>query len=375
MPAGIGLGTRLLAYSLPRLFAASASIAIAVVIMFVELGMLSGMLDSQSTIATLVRGDLVVMNITRAHLHDWNTIDAIRLTQIAAIPGVDRVAPIYEDHVGLKSPDDKRVRRIILFAIPPDDIPLDLGDRDEVARNLKIPHGFLFDRLSRPIFGKIVPGQDIEIDSFPLRNTGLVEIGPDIVNDGAIVVSIGDWLARAPRSKPIMGVIHLKPGVVPTEARRQILAEIPQDVTILTPEEARQRENSFTLRVAPIGIIIAVGVLAGLAIGTINSYQVLFNEVTDRLPQYATLKAMGFSDGFLRRVILEQAIVLFLLSFLVGIVGSFAIDNLIAWQSALPVRITMGSVSLILFGTLGMCLVAGLAAIRRVTLADPAALY
>ena len=373
--AGMGLGTRLLAYSIPRLIAASASIAVAVVIMFVELGMLWGTLDAQSAIASLVRGDLMVMNIARSDLHEWNTIDAIRFAQISALPEVDRVVPIYEDHVGLKSPDDKRVRRIIIFGIPPDDIPLEIGDGADTAAKLKVAHTFLFDRLSRPIFGRISPGQEIEIDRFPVRAAGYVSIGPDIVNDGAIVISAGDFLSRAPGTKPMMGVIHLKAGVAPAEARQRILAVMPKDITVLTPEEARERENSFTLRVAPIGILIAIGVLAGLAIGTINCYQVLYNEVTDRLPQYATLKAMGFSDWFLRRVILEQAIVLFVISFVMGLGASLALDDIIARQLVLPVQVTVPTAALILVGSFAMCLMAGLAAIRRVSLADPAALY
>src|SRR5262249_22645459 len=160
----VGLGTRLLVESIPRLLAASASIAVAVVIMFVEFGMLWGTLDAQATIATLVRGDLLVMNIARSNLHEWNTIEAIRLAQIAALPGIDHVSPVYEDHASIKSPDDNRVRRIILFGIPPDDIPLELGGDAATASKLRIPHTFLFDRLSRPIFGRILPDQDIEID-------------------------------------------------------------------------------------------------------------------------------------------------------------------------------------------------------------------
>ena len=49
---------------------------------------------------------------------------------------------------------------------------------------------------------------------------------------------------------------------------------------------------------------------ARLVIGAITCYQILFNEIVDRIKQYATLKAMGFSNAFLRRIILEQALLL-----------------------------------------------------------------
>ena len=59
---------------------------------------------------------------------------------------------------------------------------------------------------------------------------------------------------------------------------------------------------------APIGAIF-IGLLVSLFIGTVICYQILYNEITDNLSQYATLKAMGFDDLFVL-IILEEASVL-----------------------------------------------------------------
>jgi putative ABC transport system permease protein len=375
MRTRLGLGARLLIHNKVRLAVASASVAVGVIIIFVELGFLLGILDAQSLIATLARGDLLVMNITRVDLHRWDNLYPVRLDQVAAQPGVARVTPVYEDHVGLEDRSDKRVRRIILYAFPPNDIPLAIGDPEEISRRLKVSHGFLYDRLSRPIFGSFKPGDEIKIDKFPLLVGGYVRMGADIVNDGNIVISEGDWLDRFPDAKPIMGVVHLKPGADLETVRRAILLHLPPDVVVLTPWETKLREYESTLRVAPVGILFLVGMLAGLVIGTINCYQVLYNEISDRLPQFATLKAMGFSNGFLRRVILEQAIVLSLSGFVIGLVLSLLADGYIASQTALPIRITALTGLFVGFLTVAMCAMAGLIAIRRVALADPAELY
>jgi len=375
MAPRFGLGLRLLVHNRIRLLIASASVAMGVVIVFVELGLLLGVLDAQALIANMVRGDLLIMNIARINLHRWDKIDPVRLDQAAAVPGVARVTPLYEDHVGLRDPDDKRVRRIILYAFPPGDIPFKLSNPAAVSHALKISHGFLYDRLSRPIFGKFAAGDDIQIDKVPLRVGGYVEIGADIVNDGNILMSKGDWLTHSPEAKPIMGIIHLKRGVALERERRAILADLPQDVAVLTPGETAWRESVYTLRSAPVGILFAVGMLAGLVIGTINCYQVLYNEIGDHLPQFATLKAMGFSNAFLRRVIIEQAAVLALAGFAAGLFFSSIADRYIAGQSMLPIGITVPSALLVGVLTLAMCMTAGLIAIKRVAVADPAALY
>jgi putative ABC transport system permease protein len=144
---------------------------------------------------------------------------------------------------------------------------------------------------------------------------------------------------------------------------------------VLTPSETAWRETLYTLRTAPVGLLFAIGMLAGLVIGTINCYQVLYNEITDHLRQFATLKAMGFSNHFLRRIILGQAAVLSAAGFTTGLVFAWFADRYIAGQSMLPIGI--GPVSGVIVGcfTVAMCMTAGLIAIRRVAHADPAALY
>lgn len=369
------LAVRLLAHNRLRLLIASASVAMGVAIIFVELGLLLGMLQAQSLIADLVRGDLLIMNVARVSLHRWDKIDLVRLDEAAAVPGVARVTPVYEDHVGLRDPDDKRVRRIIVYAFPPEDIPFALDDPEAISHALKISHGFLYDRLSRPIFGQFRPGDDIQIDTVPLRVGGYVSIGADIVNDGNIVMSEGDWRAHDPAAKPIMGVIHLKPGARIETVRRAIVAHLPPDVVVLTPAETAWRESMYTLRSAPVGVLFLIGMLAGLVIGIINCYQVLYNEVSDRLPQYATLKAIGFANSFLHRVILGQAVVLAVTGFASGAAFSYFADRYIAAHSMLPVHISLSSSFIVGVLTLIMCVAAGSIAVKRAAVADPAALY
>lgn len=370
-----GLGLRLLAHDRLRLLGSWAGLAVAVTIMFVQLGLLQAILDSQSLAATLVRGDLVVMNRIRSNLHNWNEFEPVRLSQISALPQVQSVTPVYEGIVSLRDAQSHALRNIVAFAFPPEAPPLAIGDADAIARALRVPGTVLFDRLSRPIYGAIRQGQDIELDGANYRVGGFVEIGPDIVNDGAVVMSEGAWLAAHPSDKAIMGVIRLNPGEDVAAAEREIQAQMPDDVQIRTPAEIRQRENDFTLGSAPIGILFGIGVLAGFVIGAITCYQTLFNEIMDRLPQYATLRAMGFSDLYLQRVICEQALLLACGGFAMGLVLALAANAYIGGAAALPMRLSLNSTLWTLALTTGMSLLAGWIAMRLLASAKPDELY
>jgi len=370
-----GLGLRFLAHNPWRLAAAIAGVAMAVVIMFVELGLLMGVLHSQAMVASRMDADLVVMDRARIDLHKWTDMRGIRLNQIAAIDGVANVVPIYQGTMGLRTPPDLSVRRIVVFAFPPDESPFDIGDRAKISQALRMPGTVLFDRLSRDIYGPIRPGKDVELDGELFRMAGFVSLGADVVNDGAVMMSEGDWLSRHPGDSPIMGAIRLEPGADVEKLRQSIVAALPADVTVMTPAELRAREFSYTLRTAPIGILFGVGMLAGLVIGAITCYQILFNEIVDRFAQYATLRAMGFSDTFFRRVILEQALALSLAGFAVGVVLAAAAYAYLAEATALAVRLDVFSLVFVLVLTVGMTVLAGVFALKPVANADPASLY
>src|SRR5262249_51808355 len=151
-------------------------VAVAVVVMLVQLGLLWGILDSQALIATLVRGELVVISSARTNLHKWNDLERVRLAQIAGVQGVSSVTPIYESTSGLFDPERRAVRRIVVFAIPPDDVPLAIGDPREISQLLRVPNTILFDRLSRKIYADMELGHSVELDGDFYRVGGFVEI-------------------------------------------------------------------------------------------------------------------------------------------------------------------------------------------------------
>jgi putative ABC transport system permease protein len=375
MRSSFGMGVRLIAFNPIRLLAAFAGIAVAVTVMFVELGLLTGLLNSQALMASVIRGELVVMSEARTHLHKWDNMNPIRINQIAAVEGVEKIIPVYQRNMGLRDPDTNAVRRILALAFPPEDLPIAIGDPEVIIQALTTPNTILFDRRSRPIYAEMVLGEEAEINDQPYRVGGFVDLGPDIIHDGVVVMSDASLFGHDPNVRPIMGVIRISEGAVLEDVRGNLIASLPDDISIFTPDELHRREVEFTLGSAPIGFLFGIGMFAGLVIGSITCYQILFNEIVDRLKQYATLKAMGFSEMFLRGLIVEQALLLAVGGFAGGLVFAWVSYAYIANRTALAVKISAGSLTFIFVLAAGMCIVAGLLALRRVSAADPAELY
>jgi putative ABC transport system permease protein len=275
----------------------------------------------------------------------------------------------------LRNPPDLSVHRIIVFGIRPQAPPLKLADPELVRSVLGRPDAVLFDSLSRDIYGPITLGRGILLDGHPFEVGGAARIGPDVVMDGAVVMGDGAWLAADPDAQPVMGVVRLQKDADLEAVRARLRKALPGDVSIMTPNEIFWREVGFTFRSAPIGIIFGVGVAAGAFIGGVICYQILFNEVMDLRKELATLKAMGFGNSFFRRLILEQAYLLAVAGFLVGLLGAWAAYGFLESATGLAMTLDWRAALFVAIPAALMAHLGALFALRHLSGFEPAELY
>jgi len=110
-------------------------------------------------------------------------------------------------------------------------------------------------------------------------------------------------------------------------------------------------------------------------VGMLISYQVTYTDLADQLPQYATLKAIGYRTGYLLRVVLEQAAFNALAGWIPAFLVSILLYRIIGQVALLPMHMTVQIVLVSLGLTLGMCLISAAIAVGRVIRADPAEVF
>jgi putative ABC transport system permease protein len=113
----------------------------------------------------------------------------------------------------------------------------------------------------------------------------------------------------------------------------------------------------------------------GFIVGIVIVYQILSTEVADHLPEYATLKAMGYKQIFLLSVVFQEAIILSILGFIPGTGISFFLYNLTRNATQLPMLMTVSKAAGVLMLTILMCLISGAIAVRKLGRADPADIF
>jgi putative ABC transport system permease protein len=97
--------------------------------------------------------------------------------------------------------------------------------------------------------------------------------------------------------------------------------------------------------------------------------------VADHLAEYATLKAIGYPNRYLSKVVFQQALFMAAAGFLPGVGISWVIYRYLGYLTALPMWMTPGRVAFVLGLTLLMCAGSGLLALRKAQKLDPAEVF
>jgi putative ABC transport system permease protein len=313
---------------------------------------------------------------------------ARRLYQTQAFSGVQTATPIYLNQAIWKNPVDKTTRGIMVYGFNPSDRELfKLPGISENINKVKIPDTFLFDTKSRTQFGPIPElfnkGEKVqtEIRGRRIDIGGLFTLGASFGADGNLITSDTNFIRLFKRDKGLIdiGVINVKPGtdIAATVAaiREYFISTENKDVKVLTRQEFIDKELFYWQTGTAIGFIFTLGTIMGFIVGIVIVYQILYTDVADHLPEYATLKAMGYTDGYLLKVVFQEALILAIVGFFPGMLAATGLYALTRNATNLPLMMTLARASTVLILTIIMCIISGAIAVRKLRAADPADMF
>lgn len=168
-------------------------------------------------------------------------------------------------------------------------------------------------------------------------------------------------------------LVRLKPDADLETVRAEIKRRI-DDTEVLTKAEFRDRSLSHWLYGTGAGVALIGGALLGLLVGTVIVAQTLYSSTKDHLTEFATLRALGSSKAYIRRVILAQAGLSAVLGYVLGMVLALLIV-FASQRTALPIVMTPGLAAFLFLLTVGMCSISAISAIFKVTKIDPAMVF
>lgn len=412
----LGLAWCNLTHKRTRTAIAGAGVAFAVALIFMELGMFGGVARTATMLFDGLRFDLILTSPEYNDAGKAGDFPRLRLAQARAADGIDTVMPLsvgtgtwqkpaHHGWFGITPPGG--VGSIGILGVPPDHITdVFAVDRGRVfpsaasarhAGELLARRGtFLYDKRSKPDFGTLedvlglppsgTPGLDpahpdvrnaVRINQKQAEVVGGFELGSGFSWNGMLMTSeetFADFTGR-PTDRVTFGLVALKPGTDRAAVQRQLRQILPGDVRVLTRAEIQDHESRYWMQLTSVGQFLGVAVALAIVVGAIFVYQMMAADIRGMMPEYATVKALGYRPFYLTAIVMWQALLLAIIGYVPGLIASFGMYYITRNVGGIPTQMTGERIILVLLMTCGMCLASGTLAVRKVHAAEPADLF
>jgi putative ABC transport system permease protein len=344
-----------------------------------QLGFEQAFFDSQLQVLRGLDGDILIQSI---HKYQFATLDPFPMADLdtaRTVTGVASARPLYADWFDFfwKNPADGKVFLVRAFGFNPDEPVFLFPDVNANREKLKEANTVLVDRRGRRFLGMDTAANETEINGAKVKIVGGFELGPDFISDGTAIMSDRTFSSLLHGAAPGVdtGVIKVHPGEDPMVVQRALRKALPATIAAFTKPELIEFERKFQAAVSSAGPIFAMGTIVGFVVGMLISYQVTYTDLAEQLPQYATLKAIGYRTGYLLRVVLEQAAFNALVGWTSALLVGILLYRIIGQAALLPLHMTAKIIFVSLGLTLGMCLISAAIAVTRVIKAAPAEVF
>lgn len=375
-----------LTYERRRLLTAIAGVSFAVLLMFIFRGFENALYDSQVQLLKLLNGDVVVVSKLKLNMFVPEQFARRRLYQAQAYDGVELAYPLYTTTAYWKNPETKRIRPLRVLAFNPQDPVLPLPGILANQDKLQMPWTALIDERSRPEVGPTEAGIVTELAEQQVRLVGTFSLGTDFASgNGNIVMSDQNFLRyfgnlgpdedRRDLNTVDVGLLKLTDTANLEAVTNTLRERLPKDVKVLTKAEFVQQERDYWRNNTSIGFVFSLLATMSFIVGIILVYQILYTDVAEHWAEYATLKAMGYSNWYLLGVVLQEAMILAVIGFIPGFLFSWVLYQLTMNATGLLMQMTITRIINLFIATVMMCLISGAIAVRKVQATDPAEVF
>ncbi|HUA64139.1 MAG TPA: ABC transporter permease [Verrucomicrobiae bacterium] len=243
------------------------------------------------------------------------------------------------------------------------------------VHDLKLQDTVMVDRFYARKLGVTHLGQSLEIRGVRARVVGFTEGIRTFTTSPLVFTSYKNALRYTDvgADQATYLLVKAKPGVDRETLRAGLISQL-SDVDVLTTAEFSAKTTRYWMFGTGAGVTVIMAAVLGLLVGVVVVTQTIYAATIDHIREFGTLKAMGATNGYIYRVILQQAMVSAVIGYAVGIALAIAVEASSRASGAnivLPLAVRTG-----LFGTtLAMCISAAMVSIHKATTIDPAMVF
>lgn len=375
MPLVLTLALRNLFHDRLRLIATLIGIVFSIVLVTVQMGLYLGFGRMVTVVIDRASTDLWVMTTGGTSFEGPSVLDMHDRDRALGISGVEQITVVVTTFADWRMPSGALTPVFVVgSSLEADGLrPWNIveGKVEDLA-----PEGAVaVDRAYFERLGISRLGEEAEIRQQKVKVAVLTQGIRSFTTTPYVFTTIEGARAYSglPPDKASYFLVRLRPGANVEAVRAELLKTIPK-TEVLTSEQFAERSRNFWLFSTGAGAALFAGAILGIIVGTVIVAQTLYASTKEHINEFATLRAIGSSRGYIYRVIVSQAVVSAVVGFAVaGGVGYLVVR--FTEGSALPIILTPTLMAALFPLTVLMCVAAGIAAIVQVTRVDPASAF
>jgi len=372
------LAWRILTHDKGRTALAVAGVLLAILLVFVQLGFFIAVPRGGMLLYDRTKFDLLLASTAYEYQVQPGEFPISQLDRARTAPEVELAAPLYFGSGKWRSGEDGKAPDVFVIGLDPrypifasEDINRQLAALDQADT-------VLVDSMTRPMFGPLTTGRVVDIDGDKVKIGGDYVLGTGFMGLGVILVSAENFVRLFPYRQPSktnLGLIRLKPGVDPDHAAASLRKLLGSDIRIFTRPELEAHETAYWTTRTSVGLLFGSGLIVSFIVGVMIVYQILATQISRQLPQFATLKAVGYADGFLSGTVIVMALLIVLAGFFPALAAALGIYAVIREETLLPVEMSATRIAAVFVATLGMAAASAVLSMASLRRADPADLF
>ena len=374
----VPLAWRILAYDKRRTGLALIGIFMAILLVFVELGFFYAVPRGGLLLYDTLRFDLLLVSDQYEYQAQPGAFPLDRLDPVRASADVEQATPVYFGFAKWKGGEGGAWPDIFVIGFAPASKIFLPGSIEQQLNVLGRTDTILIDSATRPIFGPLDTGRVVAIGPRNVTIGGQYVLGTGFMGLGVALVSTPNF-ARLFQGRSVdsanLGAIELKRAIDPARAAANLREKIGSGTRIFTRDELEAHETAYWTTRTSVGIIFGSGLLISLVVGIMIVYQIVSTQVGRQLPQFATLKAIGYPDRSLVGTVGAMSLMIVVAGFIPALVAAIELYSIIQQKTLLPVMMSETRVGVVFGAALGMALVSALLSVGGLRRADPADVF
>jgi putative ABC transport system permease protein len=374
----LALAWRILTHDPGRTVLAIAGVFMAILLVFVELGFFIAVPRGGMLLYDRMQFDLLIASSRYQYQAQPGAFPRARLAAARKSPDVAQATAVYFGQAKWESGEDGKAPDVFAIGFnpqarifTPDDIYRQRGAFDR-------PASFLVDSATRPMFGPLTTGRVVEINRQRMTIGGQYVLGTGFMGLGVILVDEPDFIRLFPfRSldQVNLGAVELRSGADPQAAAAALRKALGDDVRVFTRPELEAHETSYWTTRTSVGLLFGSGLIVAFVVGVMVVYQILATQVSRQLPQFATLKAIGYTDRTLGGTVVAMALLIVLAGFVPALAAAYGVYAVIRAETLLPVTMSAARIGSVFVATLLMAVFSALLSAGSLRRADPADIF